>query len=586
MGPLHHVGTVSEALPEKKWDAGGKPTRGVASRLGLGYSALDSRGRGSPWTEEDAFETNRNGAQAMKRTAAEVEAEYERLQAELPGQAQEMLTFSERPHTVVVIPSLSLDAEQLSKVKGISFYEERMLYLLLLLRQPHAKMILVTSQLVDPRSIDYVLSLLPTETLRTAKQRLITYNTNDWSPKPLAQKVLERPWLLKRIQEHIDDPAHCHMVTFNMTRSELELSVALGVPIVGMDPRKEYWGTKSGNRRIFEEAGVRAAAGISDLTRAAEVAPALCKLWEENPASLRILVKLNEGFSGEGNAILDLRKLPHLAPGKVGSEERIRGLESSLDQLVFQSSDETWEKFSRQFDEKGGIVEVFLEGEEKVSPSVQLRVDILDDLYEISTHDQVLGGAENQVFLGCRFPADEAYRATIQEQARRVTKVLREKGIQSRVGVDFMLIRQPDGSWESYAIEINIRRGGTTHPFASMHFLIQGEYDSETGRYFTPEGEERVYLASDNVEREEWGGLLPEDLVQMIEDLGIGFDHESQTGNVFHMLGAASQFQKIGYTSIAPTHEEARELFQRTQDVLAQKVRSLEPFLTVPEDAK
>ena len=43
-----------------------------------------------------------------------------------------------------------------------------------------------------------------------------------------------------------------------------------------------------------------------------------------------------------------------------------------------------------------------------------------------------------------------------------------------------------DGSWTSYAIEINLRKGGTTHPFLTLQFLTDGRYDAETGLFRHP----------------------------------------------------------------------------------------------------
>ena len=58
------------------------------------------------------------------------------------------------PKTVVIIPSLTMDEEILSKVSGITHYEERLLCLLLLLRMPRTQVIYVTSMPIDPVIVD------------------------------------------------------------------------------------------------------------------------------------------------------------------------------------------------------------------------------------------------------------------------------------------------------------------------------------------------------------------------------------------------------------------------------------------------
>ncbi len=54
-------------------------------------------------------------------------------------------------------------------------------------------------------------------------------------------------------------------------------------------------------------------------------------------------------------------------------------------------------------------------------------------------------------------------------------------------------------AWKHYAIEINLRKGGTTHPFLMLQFLTGGKYNAETGEYVTAGGNKRFYFASDNV---------------------------------------------------------------------------------------
>ena len=133
----------------------------------------------------------------------------------------------------------------------------------------------------------------------------------------------------------------------------------------------------------------------------------------------------------------------------------------------------------------GGVVEAFVEGEIKQSPSAQARVNALGAAQMISTHDQVLGGPSGQVFLGCTFPADEAYRMEIQEAGQKVADVLATKGVIGRFATDFVSVQQPDGSWNHQAIEVNLRKGGTTHPFLTLKFLTGGEYDTRDGLFLS-----------------------------------------------------------------------------------------------------
>jgi len=59
-----------------------------------------------------------------------------------------------------------------------------------------------------------------------------------------------------------------------------------------------------------------------------------------------------------------------------------------------------------------------------------------------------------------------------------------------------------------------------------------------------------------------------EDLFQMASRKGINFKHATETGVLFYMIGALSQYGKLGMTCIGDTAEEAQEIFDRTVRLL------------------
>ena len=89
----------------------------------------------------------------------------------------------------------------------------------------------------------------------------------------------------------------------------------------------------------------------------------------------------------------------------------------------------------------------------------------------LSTHDQLLGGASGQKYLGCVFPADPGYAAKIAEPAMVVGRHLAQRGVLGRFAVDFVTVKDESGAWTPYAIELNLRKGGTTHPFLTLQFF-------------------------------------------------------------------------------------------------------------------
>jgi hypothetical protein len=178
-----------------------------------------------------------------------------------------------------------------------------------------------------------------------------------------------------------------------------------------------------------------------------------------------------------------------------------------------------------------------------------------------------LGGGNAQIFLGCRFPADAAYRLAIQEQGLRAARVLAEKGVLGHFGIDFISVKEAD-SWHHHAIEINLRKGGTTHPFLMLKFLTGGRYDAGSGLFLTPSGRPCFYDASDNLQAERYRGLTPHDFIDIAVTEGLHFNAANQEGVVFHLLGALSEFGKVGILSIGSTADKARALYQRSVEIL------------------
>ncbi|MDJ0732757.1 MAG: peptide ligase PGM1-related protein [Nostocaceae cyanobacterium] len=468
---------------------------------------------------------------------------------------------------ILVIPSLSIDQRELKKIEGCEHYEERLLFALIRLWNPRNRLIYVTSVPLHPSIIDYYLQLLPGIPFSHARNRLLLLSTYDSSLKPLSQKILERPRLLNRIRQalRIDKS---FMICYNSTDLEAELSVKLGVPLYAAAPDLQIWGTKSGSRQIFAESGVAHPDGSERVWNHQDLAAAAADLWSRQPTLKRMVVKLNEGVSGEGNAVLDLRPIADLAPPGGSHEQRIAAISDRFVTMSFQAAQETWENFSGRIVELGAIVEAFVEGEIKRSPSVQGRITPLGDVEILSTHDQILGGPDGQIYLGCRFPADESYRLQLQELGIKIGKKLAEKGALERYGVDFITVKKENGEWDIQAIEINLRKGGTTHPFMTLKLLTNGRYDLETGLFYSQQGRPKYYIATDNLQKEHYHGLLPNDLMDIIAHHRLHFDTGTETGTVFHLMGCLSQFGKLGLTSIGDSPQEAEEIYNKVSQVL------------------
>ena len=484
------------------------------------------------------------------------------LQTQLPVLYRRVSMDNRADHTVVVIPSLSMDQRELKKVSGVHHYEERLLFMLMLLRRPRTRLIYVTSQAIHPTVVDYYLHLLSGVPTSHARNRLQLFDCADASAAPLTEKILRRPRLLARIREAAGRTTTAHMACFNSTPLERTIAVALGLPLYANDPALDDLGSKSGCREVFREAGVLFPDGFERLRDQHDISGALAALKVDKPELRRAVVKLNEGFSGEGNALFYYEGVDGSSVADIQQQclERLPGLR-------FEAPREHWESFHAKYQDMGGVVEEFIEGEGKRSPSSQCRVSAIGVAQSISTHDQILGGPSGQVFLGCTFPADLSYRLDIQRAGLRVAQVLATKGAMGRFGTDFVSIPDGDG-WKHYAIEVNLRKGGTTHPYLTLRFLTDGTYDPETGDYRAESGRNKFYFASDTLQSSAYRGLTPDDLIDIAVYHDLHFDAATQRGVVFHLMGALSEFGKLGVVCIGDHPQQAQFLYRRTTSVL------------------
>ena len=493
---------------------------------------------------------------------------YQRLQQLLTQQWEDLDISDEDDRDILVIPSFSIDQRVGKKVAGFLHYEERLLFSLIRLRNPQTRLVYITAQPLSPIIVDYYLQMLPGVPFSHARERLFLLTTYDGSLKPLTEKILERPRLVAKIKDFLR-PNKSYMVCFNSTDLEQELSLKLNIPLLASNPQLSHWGSKSGSREIFANCQLDFPDGSQLVHTTEELIQETTALLTRQPHLNKVVIKLNEGFSGEGNAVLDVSSIKSVfSDDSSSTQSPLESVTKIISQAKVQGDDETWQSFSTRIPELGVIVEAFIEGEVKYSPSVQGYINPAGEVEILSTHDQILGGDDGQVYLGCSFPARDEYRLRLQELGLKVGQELAKKGAIERYGVDFLAVKEEDEQWTISAIEINLRKGGTTHPFMTLKFLTNGDYNYDDGLFYSLDKKPKYYLASDNLQKPQYHGLLPYDLMDIIAKHRLHFDSGTRTGTVFHLIGALSEFGKLGLTSIGNSWQEAEEIYHNIEHIL------------------
>ena len=282
---------------------------------------------------------------------------------------------------------------------------------------------------------------------------------------------------------------------------------------------------------------------------------AIARLRAAEPELQQVVVKLDAGVSGEGNAIVDLADLPR--PGSRYEKHRI-GLRFDAMQMEALGVPQSvyLERLSH-----GGVVEERISGLELRSPSVQLELTPGGEARIVSTHDQILSG---QRYLGCRFPAEPAYARAITESARRVGAVL-----------------VAAGPWPcGYQLRRRPRRGGRLA-------RVRDRGQPPQRRHHAPAGGARVAFrrclrrrhgdlhralrlpSALRGDRPPWsprlralghGGLLRLAALPRLAADGCGV--------VFHMLSSLDELGRVGLTAIGSTAADAQSRFEHAQALL------------------
>jgi PGM1 C-terminal domain len=166
------------------------------------------------------------------------------------------------------------------------------------------------------------------------------------------------------------------------------------------------------------------------------------------------------------------------------------------------------------------------------------------------------------------FPADPGYARTISQHAATIADRLVGLEVLGRFAVDFVVVRDSSGGWSAYAIELNLRKGGTTHPFLTLQFLTDGRYQSDTALFMTSTGSEKHLVATDHLESPRLRALSIGDLFDIVARNGLHFHQARQVGIVFHMISCLTEHGRLGLTAVGNSRAEAEALYERAQRVL------------------
>jgi hypothetical protein len=368
--------------------------------------------------------------------------------------------------------------------------------------------------------------------------------------------MLDRPDLIKQLRSHFG-ARPVVIESWNVTEHEVAIAEQLQAPMNGLDPALRHLGFKSAGRRLFAAAVVPVPYGREDVRTIDDVVAAIEAIRTARPRIASVVVKHDDSGAGDGNAVINVPE----ASNEPSDTDVIRRRVEVLPEWYVT-------------DLRGGVVEELITGTDFASPSVQ--IDLLPDaeVVVLATHEQVLGGSDGQIYTGCVFPANPAYAAELARYGQAIGESLAANGVARRASVGFAAARDESGRRNLYALEVNLRKGGTTHPYAALRNLVPGSYDAAAGRWVAQDGNPRACRTTDNLVDESWIGMPAREVIDAVDAAGLGFDHRTGTGVVLHMLSGRGIDGRLGLTAFAHDPVTAEALYHSTCAVIARTAES------------
>ncbi|MGW1593898.1 L-propargylglycine--L-glutamate ligase BesA [Streptomyces sp. NPDC002343] len=453
-------------------------------------------------------------------------------------------------YTQILIYALNYADRMLEEVPYLRYSAERSLGYLWSLKDPAERAVVVTSEPVDPYTLEYHFRDVfgfDERMIESARERLTLLTPDARRPRPLDELVLGDDGLVAALRDAAGKTARAGIVHFMASEALDELARRTGADLdEGHASLAARWGSKAGSKEILLRAGVPVPGGGAEALRSeAEVDAAIRRLagGPDRPRHVLVKVSASTWAASVGNVLVDCRK--YLRTGDLlGSAEILRM---------------SAEEFHRELAGEGVIVEEFLE-DVASSPSGQGLIGADGSVKVLACHDQVLSGGQ---YWGCRYPAGERWRPALADAVARTGEVLASLGHRGSFGVDFVIA----GERGPLAVEINLRKVGPSHVLRYAEALV-GRSVGADGRLRRPDGQAMCYVHGRILDPGALGRLDPETAVARLRGQDLLYRRDRGEGVALHVLGALKTCGFVELTALAPTFGVAERYSEAARTLL------------------
>ena len=127
-----------------------------------------------------------------------------------------------------------------------------------------------------------------------------------------------------------------------------------------------------------------------------------------------------------------------------------------------------------------------------------------------------------------------------------------------------------DTEWMEYAIEVNLRMGGTTAPISFLEAATGAQYRPDTGSFLDHKERELFYTSADRAQQDTYRQLNTDALLDLADAEKLHFDRTTGQGSVFYMLGALPSVGKLGLVAVDKSPGAAKARYDATLEKLDQ----------------
>ena len=470
----------------------------------------------------------------------------------------------------------SFSADELRRLTMDKFLVRQNLQLsrIFAIQDPNVEIVLVSAFEMTPEVVGYYTKILELGNIQDVNSRLTLLYPDASNTLPThlstSRSILYCPGLLNTLK-NMTRYKTAYIVPGIMSKDEVELSVALKVPVLAGDPYKSsLFSTKSGSKRILNAAEVPIPVGTSDIYDEKELVATLTRLIASNLYVDLWIFKIDNEFGGRGHASIDVSSIKLIKDLRKSGEEVNEStqeevynyLVSTLHKKVkiaMPSIYSSWRDYVKEFTRVGGVIEACPSAPFNRMQGVKVSFCIYPDgeIKLIGAFDKL--ESRKYVSSGYLFPQSSLPNMNLQMLAESIGSVLIEKEIIGHVSVD--LVAFPDESGKSnhplfWAVDLDCNLTDSASVMTFFDFLMEGHLDMVTGFYsLNPiindsANSFRQFLYLPFIHHPGLGKVLYKTFFYMCRVQGISFDLEERKGTAF-LLPDSLQSCVLGLISMA-----------------------------------